>query len=1064
MAALRRHLAAAVAALLAFAPPPVLGDDDGLTSEPVLAVETGRHGAKVWVVDAAAGLVASAGEDKTIRLWDAETGAARRVIHMPVGRGDVGKLYGVALSPDGEIVAAGGTTRAPDGPAGQPVHLFATATGEPLGLIGADMREPDEPLAWPPAPPRALGTPDIRQMQAALARLGYFTGIPNGIADPDTVAAARRYASVTGARFDGAFSPDLADGLRAAVGAQTFGPDPSEAQLSRRAGKLAFSPDGRYLAVPMAATAGVAVFDRTRDWERVAWDRGYADHATAAVFLPDGALLTISYDGAIRRYAAGIFAKVAEAPALGRRPASIALAPDGALLAVGHEDTTAVALHDPVTLELVGRADTEGIDDARESANLARVRFLPDGRLVAAGRAQTDAGERLIVLWDGPGTGERQLVPFARNTVADFALGPGGALIVVAADPTVARLDPDGTLRWRSDGALADFRGQRRQLRVSDDGYSVAFGLSFGFRDVVRFDIRDLKVTENPDLSDLSRPIVEGLPIREWENTEYPSVGGRLLEMDPYEDARGLSIRPDLAGFVIPGESSLRAFTAQGDPIWSIPVPGDTRAATIAPEREIVVAAHDDGTVRWYRLSDGGLILSLFVHAETLDWVLWTPEGYFTAAAAADHLVGWRLGGNPATPVRYYPIGGLMDDYRRPDLVKQVLAAGDSDAARISAEAESGIAQPVPPEVVEILPPTVDIGVLGDALVGAPTVIVPVAIDAGSQPAIDEVSLWIEDAAGTHREAFRAPGEVTGHGRLLLPASLEAGDRYLSVAVIAGTEIAEARIAIEWGDAASGTIQETRTVHVLAVGVSRYQQNHLSLRWAHKDAEDFVRQVIESGRASGYRDVKTYFLVDEEASRESVMRQFGEVRDSMREGDVALVLFSGHGVREGEQYYLLPFDTRATSRGEMTATALPYNWVRDELRAFAARGPTLLFIDACRSGLSTDEVEPLDVDTIASDLRRANRDGRNRGVIVFASSSGNELSLEDDAWQNGAFTKAVVETFAASSEQLGGSGGLTLEEIKVLVKSRVARLTGGEQRPQVVLPDPLDAEMVLFSF
>jgi hypothetical protein len=85
-------------------------------------------------------------------------------------------------------------------------------------------------------------------------------------------------------------------------------------------------------------------------------------------------------------------------------------------------------------------------------------------------------------------------------------------------------------------------------------------------------------------------------------------------------------------------------------------------------------------------------------------------------------------------------------------------------------------------------------------------------------------------------------------------------------------------------------------------------------------------------------------------------------------------------------------------------------------------------------------------------------------VIVFASSSGNELSLEDDAWQNGAFTKAVVETFAASSEQLGGSGGLTLEEIKVLVKNRVARLTGGEQRPQVVLPDPLDAEMVLFSF
>ena len=31
------------------------------------------------------------------------------------------------------------------------------------------------------------------------------------------------------------------------------------------------------------------------------------------------------------------------------------------------------------------------------------------------------------------------------------------------------------------------------------------------------------------------------------------------------------------------------------------------------------------------------------------------------------------------------------------------------------------------------------------------------------------------------------------------------------------------------------------------------------------------------------------------------------------------------------------------------------------------------------------------------------------GVVVFASTTGNEVSLESPEWQNGAFTKAILE-------------------------------------------------------
>src|SRR2546429_6590741 len=80
--------------------------------EPVLRIETGMHTAPITRigVDAANHYLVTASDDKTVRVWELPSGRLLRIIRPPIEDGNEGKLYAVAISPDGRRIAAGGWT------------------------------------------------------------------------------------------------------------------------------------------------------------------------------------------------------------------------------------------------------------------------------------------------------------------------------------------------------------------------------------------------------------------------------------------------------------------------------------------------------------------------------------------------------------------------------------------------------------------------------------------------------------------------------------------------------------------------------------------------------------------------------------------------------------------------------------------------------------------------------------------------------------------------------------------------------------------------------------------
>jgi WD40 repeat protein len=103
------------------------------TSNPILTLETGMHTGRMMRLAFGPGerFIATAAEDKTVRLWDISVEGAptlMRTLRPPMDPGAEGKLYSVAVSQDGSTVACAGWTGW-EWEGKTSIYLFDRATG-----------------------------------------------------------------------------------------------------------------------------------------------------------------------------------------------------------------------------------------------------------------------------------------------------------------------------------------------------------------------------------------------------------------------------------------------------------------------------------------------------------------------------------------------------------------------------------------------------------------------------------------------------------------------------------------------------------------------------------------------------------------------------------------------------------------------------------------------------------------------------------------------------------------------------------------------------------------------
>lgn len=528
-----------------------------------------------------------------------------------------------------------------------------------------------------------------------------------------------------------------------------------------------------------------------------------------------------------------------------------------------------------------------------------------------------------------------------------------------------------------------------------------------------------------------------------WQNTTAPTFNGRPLPLEQHETSRSLAITPDGQRFVLGADRNLRLFGRGGQQVWKKEVPGVVWGVNVTRDGRLIVAAYGDGTVRWHRLRDGEELLALFIHPDGKHWVLWTPQGYYDAAPGADRLIGWHVNRGPQQPADFYTVAQFQDQFYRPAVLAQVLKT--LDVAQAVRQADTTIANTTPPpSVARLQPPVIDIASpTSDTEVRETHFTVTYHLRSPRGRRVSEIAATANGRpvlVGTRTPLTTNPTEETGTLTMTLP--MEDATIALLATTDEGQTSQPATIKVRW----RGTAEAFKpTLYVLAIGVRQYK-TYSPLKFADRDAEEFVKR-MQQQKGRLYKDVQVYPLVNKQADGSSIKDGFEWIRRHTTQHDVAIVFISGHGVNDLQgEYYMLPYDVEIS---RLFATGISKSEISRVLNQTV--GKLVVFLDTCHAGGAQGRTgkdgAQADINGVVHELAKA-----GRGAVVFASSAGNQDSVELDQYRHGAFTTALLEGLAGQADLIK-DGIISIDELSVYVSDRVKKLTNGDQMPVTGKPD-----------
>ncbi len=221
----------------------------------------------------------------------------------------------------------------------------------------------------------------------------------------------------------------------------------------------------------------------------------------------------------------------------------------------------------------------------------------------------------------------------------------------------------------------------------------------------------------------------------------------------------------------------------------------------------------------------------------------------------------------------------------------------------------------------------------------------------------------------------------------------------------------------------------------LLVATDRYRDTGLSRLAAPASDAEQLAAVLRDIRIAGFEVMTLY-----NEPRDVVGRAIGDFYRDRRRDDLALLYFTGHGVKDEDgRLYLAMTDT---DRENLPFTGVPSEHIRAAMEGSRSRQKVLV-LDCCYAGAF-----PVGLGIKGDPAVHALEQLGGRGCVVLTSSDAMQLSFEGNqvtetgpaspqSGPSSLFTRFLIEGLQTGKADLDGDGDITLDELYSYVHDRV---------------------------
>jgi len=179
-----------------------------------------------------------------------------------------------------------------------------------------------------------------------------------------------------------------------------------------------------------------------------------------------------------------------------------------------------------------------------------------------------------------------------------------------------------------------------------------------------------------------------------------------------------------------------------------------------------------------------------------------------------------------------------------------------------------------------------------------------------------------------------------------------------------------------------------------------------------------------------YNGSRVFMLLDENATRDHILRVLKSEFSKSTYDDEIIFVFSGHGVQGG----LTTYETKDLN------SIITYNEIQDIMKSAKARRKIILAM-ACYSG-------GLNLQKTRTPNNRRKRKTEKTSVMLYTSSRADEVSWENVYMNNSYFFSRILKAFKGAADK-NEDGKVTARELFNYVNPGVIFDTNGAQHPQM---------------